>query len=554
MIQRAEDMREVVVERIDHLGIVAGIIKELRIIELINDKIPKDEREVISTGEAVAAMIMNGLGFSDRPLTLTPQFFQNKALSRLFGKEMSAEHFNRFKLGRALDDCHSYGCDRLFGEIASFICHQQKIDTRFNHLDTTTFSLTGEYNADSDEHTIEITHGFSKDCRPDLKQAVLELMVSQDGGIPIMSRSWNGNSSDTKIFRERARNLIRSFKEGEGPRYLIADSKLYDQETAQNQLKYIPFITRIPGNIKKENEIIEKAYESSKEWNRSKEDHDFKTFEVEHYGMKQRWIVVRSTESQERAEKSVKKICDNEREEMEKLIKKLSFQRFACECDALKALEKHKRKFKLHNICLDQVITHKEYSKKGRPGAKSHYTLSYQVLAKIEEKSESRKKMIDQRSCYVLGTTINSQELKDEAIIEAYKTQNNTVEKGFRFLKDPLMFTSSLFVKKPERIMGLLMIMTLALLVYSFAQRHVRHILESLKETIPNQANQKTSKPTLRWIFQLMEGIEIVKIRTEFYIQEIITGLNELRKKILGYFNEPIRKIYELVPVTAPDH
>ena len=145
MIQRAEDMREVVVERIDHLGIVAGIIKELRIIELINDKIPKDEREVISTGEAVAAMIMNGLGFSDRPLTLTPQFFQNKALSRLFGKEVMAEHFNRFKLGRALDDCHRYGCDCLFGELASFICHQKKIDTRFNHLDTTTFSLTGEH-------------------------------------------------------------------------------------------------------------------------------------------------------------------------------------------------------------------------------------------------------------------------------------------------------------------------------------------------------------------------------------------------------------------------
>lgn len=554
MIQRTKDMTEVVVERIDHLGIVAGIIKELRIIELIDERIPKDEREVISTGEAVAAMIMNGLGFSDRPLTLTPQFFQNKAMNRLFGKEVNADHFNRFKLGRALDDCHSYDCDRLFGELSSFICHQHKIDTRFNHLDTTTFSLTGEYDADSDEHTIEITHGFSKDHRPDLKQAVLELMVSQDGGIPIISRAWNGNASDTKIFRERARNLIKSFKEGESPRYLIADSKLYDQETAQNQLSYIPFITRIPGNIKKENEVIEKACESSKDWNLLKEDHYFKTFEVEHYGMKQRWIVVQSIESQERAQKSVKKICDKEREEVERVIKKLSFQKFACECDALKALEKHKKRFKLHDICLDQVIAHKEYSKKGRPSINSQYTLSYQVLAKTEEKSEAKRKMIEQKSCYVLGTTINSQELRDEAVIEAYKNQNNTVEKGFRFLKDPLMFASSLFVKKPERIMGLLMVMTFALLVYSFAQRHIRHILEKLKETIPNQANQKTSKPTLRWIFQLMEGIEIVKIKVGAFVREVITGLDELRKQILGYFNEPIRKIYELVPVIAPDH
>lgn len=554
MIQRTEDMREVVVERIDHLGIIAGTIKELRIIELIDEKIPKDEREVISTGEAVAAMIINGLGFSDRPLTLTPQFFQNKAMGRLFREEVNAEHFNRFKLGRALDNCHNYGCDRLFGELSASICHQYGIDTRFNHLDTTTFSLTGEYDIDSDEHTIEITHGFSKDHRPDLKQAVLELMVSQDGGIPTISRAWNGNASDTKIFRERARSLIKSFKEGETPRYLIADSKLYDEETAKSQLSYIPFITRIPGNIKQENEIIKRACESPGDWKLLKEGHHFKMFEVIHYGMEQRWIVVRSMESQERAEKSVKKICEKEREDIENFIKKLSLQRFACECDALKALEKHQKRFKLHDVCLDQVVTHKEYSKKGRPRAESSYTLSYQILAKTEENKEAKKRMIDQRSCYVLGTTINPQELKDEAVIEAYKNQNNTVERGFRFLKDPLMFVSSLFVKKPERIMGLLMIMTLALLVYSFAQRHVRHILDKLKETIPNQAKQKTSKPTLRWIFQLLEGIEIVKIKIGTLVQEVVTGLNPLRIQILGYFNEPTRKIYELSPVTAPHH
>lgn len=72
------------VERLDHLGVIAGVIKDLKLVEFIDDRIPRDIREEISCGEAVAGMIINGLGFSDRPLTLTPQFFENKALESLF--------------------------------------------------------------------------------------------------------------------------------------------------------------------------------------------------------------------------------------------------------------------------------------------------------------------------------------------------------------------------------------------------------------------------------------------------------------------------------------
>ena len=59
-----------------------------------------------------------------------------------------------------------------------------------------------------DEQAIRITHGYSKDHRPDLKQAVLELMVAQDGGVPMASKSWDGNVSDSQIFKERAEALF----------------------------------------------------------------------------------------------------------------------------------------------------------------------------------------------------------------------------------------------------------------------------------------------------------------------------------------------------------
>jgi len=83
-------MEIVKVERFDHLGIIAGVIKDLGIIEMIDARIVPDDQEEISTGEAVAGMIINGLGLSNRPISLTPQFFSNKPLEVLFREDVSA--------------------------------------------------------------------------------------------------------------------------------------------------------------------------------------------------------------------------------------------------------------------------------------------------------------------------------------------------------------------------------------------------------------------------------------------------------------------------------
>src|SRR5918999_6276067 len=238
-------MESVRVERLDHLGVVASVIKGLGLIEMIDARLLLHDQEEITAGEAVAGMILNGLGFANRPLSLTPQFFANKPLDLLFREGVRAEMFNRFKLGRTLDEVHAYGCDLLFSELALAVCAQEGIDERFNHLDTTSFSLTGDYVPDSDEQAMTITHGHSKDHRPDLKQAVLELMVSQDGGVPFVSKSWDGNASDTVIFQERAAALLATFQRSPTPRYLVADSKLYNEANAANLLT-LGFITRIP--------------------------------------------------------------------------------------------------------------------------------------------------------------------------------------------------------------------------------------------------------------------------------------------------------------------
>ena len=111
-------MTSVRVERLDHLGLIASTVKDLGLIDMIDARLVPDAQEEITPGEAIAGMLRNGLGFANKPMTLTPQFFANKPLDLLFRAGVHAAMFNRFKLGRTLDEVHAYGCDVLFSELA----------------------------------------------------------------------------------------------------------------------------------------------------------------------------------------------------------------------------------------------------------------------------------------------------------------------------------------------------------------------------------------------------------------------------------------------------
>jgi len=537
-------MEKLRVERLDHLGVISGVIKDLGLIERIDARIVPDADEAITTGEAVAGMILNGLGFSQRPLSLTPQFFVNKPLERLFRPGVCADHFNRFKLGRSLDKVFTYGCDILFSELSLAACQQEGVDRRFRHVDTTTFSLHGDYVPESDEQAILITPGHSKDHRPDLKQAVLELMTAQDGGIPLVSQSWDGNASDNVIFQERAHALIDEFKTSPTPTFMVADSKLYTEKNAPF-LAQLPFLTRIPESLQVAQQIIRQAWDWN-HWQPLDDNYRFQRIDLGHYGIEQRWLVFTSQTGWQQAEEAVAKAQEKEREAIQKQLYHLHAQRFSSEQEAHASLDHLARKWKYHQVDQTTATSHIHYARKGRPTPDTPIkSIDWQLQVSVEVDPEKRRAQQQRKASFVLGTSIDSEEVGDEEILPGYKGQG-TAERGFRFLKDPLFFTSSLFVKKPCRIQGLLMVMTLALLVYSLAQRRVRQELAQQEETLPNQIGQPTATPTLRWIFQLLEGIHVVTVVIQRQVRVIIDGLTDLRKKILRLFGQKVCQIYQI--------
>ncbi|WP_319563028.1 DUF4277 domain-containing protein [Marispirochaeta sp.] len=167
------------ISRIDHLGLVAGMCEKIGLVDTINSYIKKPQRKV-SVGNAVKAMVLNGLGVTGRALYHTPEFFRRKAVDTLVGSGIRAKDLHDDSLGTALDALYDEGITELFYNIAAKALKTQGIEYRFVHLDSTTFSLHGEYSDESSEHeqVVTITKGRSKDRAPDLNQVVTTLMCS----------------------------------------------------------------------------------------------------------------------------------------------------------------------------------------------------------------------------------------------------------------------------------------------------------------------------------------------------------------------------------------
>ena len=163
------------------------------------------------------------------------------------------------------------------------------------------------------------------------------------------------------------------------------------------------------------------------------------------------------------------------------------------------------------------------------------------------ERNQEITKILNKKGSFILATNeLDSERYKNDQILGEYKEQQN-VEGGFRFLKDPWFMVDSIFLKLPKRIEALMMVMTLCLLVYNVGQYKLREALKENNTSLPNQLGKEVFNPTLKWIFQIMEGIDVVYFYNESLshtIREVITNLNKLRKKIIWLFGKNAAWIY----------
>lgn len=249
---------QIQVKDIDHLGMVAGIIDQMGWVDAVNEIVGVHSLEQVSTGQVLKAMILNGLGFVAAPLYLFGQFFEGKATEHLIGEGVKPEHLNDDRLGRALDKFYSVGVTQVFTTLAMKAVEQFGVSIRSIHLDSSSFHVDGEYLSESSSDStaasseletsgdstscldlsdeqpkpITITHGYSRDHRPDLKQFIVDTICTADGDVPLFLRVADGNEDDKTAFAK----LFEKFREQwtfEG--LCVADSALYTADNYQHK-------------------------------------------------------------------------------------------------------------------------------------------------------------------------------------------------------------------------------------------------------------------------------------------------------------------------------
>jgi transposase len=227
-------------------------------------------------------------------------------------------------------------------------------------------------------------------------------------------------------------------------------------------------------------------------------------------------------------------------------LSRLSHKTFACPADAFQAAEalaaEHLEKY--DRLDDPQIVRVARYGKRGRSakGAEPE-EIRYRIKAKLKRDEAAIGEELERAGGYILATNILSEreELTNDELLAKYKGRQS-VERRFRFLKNPLFFTSSVFVKTPRRVTAIAMVMELCLLVYTLEERSLRGVLAKTGAVIRHQRGKSTQRPTLRWVFQLFQAVHLLSVDGA----KQISNLTEERRSLLGFLSSSCRRYYLL--------
>lgn len=518
------------------LPIVAAYCRRLGLVELVNSMISTQME--LKPGLVVQAMVLDVLS-GRNPLYHVEHFLAQQDLQLLLGEVVDAHAFNDTNLARSLDAMFECGTSKIVTELGLRAASTFQLDLGTASYDTTSTSVWGEYRRCEHEEQPEgpiITHGYSKDHQPQLKQFMTELLCV-DRGVPIFGRTLDGNSSDKDSNHEmltRISSIMARHGLGPGAFVYVADSAMVTGPNLK-ALGSNSFISRLPGPYAACKNAIAEAVDA-RNWVtigsltehpavKSRPDAEYKVYEttVVLYGIPYRAVVVHSSSHDKRRQKKLEKRIACSADAIAKTLKHVQKVYF-CEADARKASSQaEKLSDSLHRVSV--TIEPVEVRQRGRPSKNNPATVTrYQLSWQLIEETEGIQRERDLAGCFVMITNVPAAgevSLDSAGVLRTYKGQYS-IESDFAFLKDPLV-VNDLFLKTPSRIDALGMILIIALIVWRIIERSMRLYLEQTQTTVPGWDNKPTSKPTSYMVTKVFFGIQVMLFKDQrFFVKEPI--------------------------------
>jgi transposase len=405
------------------------------------------------------------------------------------------------------------------------------------HLDRTSFPVDGRYHSDEepDAQVIHMTRGYRRDHRPDLNQVMLELMVEHHAGIPLLMKPLSGHSSEAHSFGELVRTPMDQRHTPYGLTSLVADRALYREanraQLSQTQMKWL---TRVPAPVSEAQAAL--AQVNPQTMMPRSEGYRCQMLHSTYGSVAQRWALLDSEPRQPQAQRTADRPWLKQSAQDLNACHKLCRTAFACAADAQQALRAFEQGLQVTQCTQLTIRPVAYYGTRGRPGpGASPARVVYQVEGALASSLAARQARSIQQSCFLLAThELDDQQLPPQVLLDAYKGPSHA-ERGVRFLKDPQFLASSLYLKKPERMMARLMIMTVCLLVYAALAYRIRTALKDHGAMFPDQKGKPTPTPTARWVFHDFVGIPLLFIPHQW---PIVINLTEEHQRLLPFLRD----------------
>ena len=533
---------------VHHWPIVRAYAQRLGLVEVINRFVPSEM--TIDAGTVVLGLVIDTLS-GRSPLYHLESFFEQQDRELLLGREVEASVFNDDSVGRVLGRVFESGTQRIFSALSQNAVERFSIPIKHVHHDTTSISLYGDYTLTSEPTSpFEITYGHSKDHRADLKQFVLSLLCVS-GNIPILGKIADGNASDKTLNNDLLSRISEHLSNyGVGPQAYVylADSALITPQNLK-QLSDKLFISRLPATYNEHERVIAEAV-SADHWfelgeiadSRSSKSRPMARYKVVDStatidGQDYRVVVVHSSSHDRRRQKKLERQCRASRQQIDAVVQTHQKIEYACEADARAQAERVRCQRSAYHW-LEVDIEPRPHYASGRPKADGSRTLrqmNYGLRLFCHEDHEALERAREHNGCFVLLTNLAAQgegAYSAEQILRTYKEQHG-IEKNFGFLKDDAI-VNALFLKTPERLEALGLILLIALLIWRLMEFHMRRHLSDNQTHLLGWDDKPTQRPTAYMVTRKFKGLLILKHNDQRRLAQPLSSTQHAFLRALG--------------------
>jgi transposase len=513
---------------VQHLPIVKAYADKIGLVEVINQVVPTEM--AVDPGTIVLGMILDTLS-GRSPLYRLEEFFAHQDTALLLGQAITPDAFNDDTVGRVLERLYETGTMKVFTACAVRADQAVHFDKRYVHFDTTSMTVYGEYalpeETEEQKVPFTITYGYSKDKRPDLKQFVFATLCV-DRAVPIWGTPEDGNASDKTInntLLSKIATFLGQHGVAPGAYIYVADAALVTEDNL-TALGDTLFITRLPATYSECGRLIAEVV-AHNTWedvgvlahtkptrHRAVTSYKVSEGEVTLYGTAYRAVVVHSSAQDKRRQQRLALDIQASQGTAHTAARQAEQQEYFCRADAETAAARLRAMHTAYHL-IDVTVEERPLYGRGRPSSRQPRpvkAIRYRLKPTIRLDTERISRREDEAGCFVLLTNVpTAGDLAHSArdILTVYKEQHGT-EQNYGFLKDPVI-VNSLFLKKPERIEALGLVLLLALLIWRLMERAMRRHVDTTSMPLRGWDKKATERPTAFMMVTKFAGVIVLK-------------------------------------------